>query len=507
MEKGTGRRRKRTSSNKSKKIIVGIASLGVVSILGITFFSMSVQGLVKSWDNRIYPGVFVQDIDLGGMTKEEATEILYENLQEAIKKKVLSIKIGDEQFELMYSDITPSYDITKIVDKAYDFGKEHGTLMKYKNIKNIGDQKNEIEVDFSYDEDKLKEYEEKIKEEVDCEAENATLKIDGTNISVLDGSDGKVLNIDYFHEKIKESLNGNINSNDNIDIELETQRPSITREDLEKINGIIGTFSSDYGTSAPGRSKNIEIATEAIDGTIVMPGEVFSFNDVVGPRTEERGYKEAGTYVGNKVEPGIGGGICQVSTAIYRAAMRANLRSVERTNHSMAVGYAKPGLDATVSYGYLDYKFKNSYDCPIYIQGITYGKVVTYNIYGDTDCLEGKTYDMANEILETLPPEVKIVEDNTLPQGQEISEGGGMTGYRARSYQITYENGVEINREPVATDTYARVDTIVRKGTKAPEPDPQVVPATPEGGETQAPPATDSTAPEENSTTEVAPAA
>ena len=218
-----------------------------------------------------------------------------------------------------------------------------------------------------------------------------------------------------------------------------------------------------------------------------MPGEIFSFNDVVGPRTAERGYKEAGTYVGNKIEPGIGGGICQVSTTIYRAAMKANLRSIERTNHSMAVGYAQPGLDATVSYGYLDYKFKNTYDFPIYIQGNTSGKVVTYSIYGDPSALNGRTYDMASEILETIPPETKVVDDSSLPVGQEVTEGAGMTGYRARAYQITYENGSEVNREVVSTDTYASVGIVVKKGT-------QPVDATQQPETTAEPPAAQPTA-------------
>lgn len=160
VKKGTGRR-KRASSNKSKKVLVGASLLGIVSVLGITFFSMSVQGLVKSWDNKIYPGVFVQDIDLGGMTKEDAKELIGDKLQEAIEKKVLTIKIEDKQYELMYSDIMPSYDINAIVDKACNFGKEHGTLMKYKNIKNIGEHKNEIDVEFTYNQDKLREYGEK----------------------------------------------------------------------------------------------------------------------------------------------------------------------------------------------------------------------------------------------------------------------------------------------------------------------------------------------------------
>ena len=126
------------------------------------------------------------------------------------------------------------------------------------------------------------------------------------------------------------------------------------------------------------------------------------------------------------------GGICQVSSALYRAVMRANIRSVERHNHMMPVGYAELGLDATVAWGYLDYKFKNTYDFPIYIEGIAGNGTVTFNIYGDPAALGGNTYELVSENL------------GTDAQGNS----------KAKSYQVTYKNGVEINREYIATDTY-----------------------------------------------------
>lgn len=476
MEKG---RAKRSNASKEKtkrhiQIILAVIGIAIIAIGAFIGYSASIQDTVKEWDSKIYPGVSVQDIDLGGMTKEEAKNILNETFQESIGEKKLHITIEDKQFELIYSDIIPTYDIDSAVEEAYNVGKEHGNIIKYKMIKNINSNKNDIVLDFSYDEEKLKEYEKKIESDVMQSPKNATISINGSNISIIEESYGKSINLDNLHAKLKDAINGDINSTSSIEVELEKTKAKITKEDLSKINGVIGTFSSSYSTSAPGRSTNIEIATKAIDGTIIMPGEIFSFNEVVGERSAERGYKEAGTYVGNKVEPGIGGGICQVSTAIYRAAMRANLRSVERTNHSMAVGYSKPGLDATVAYGYIDYKFKNNYDFPIYIQGSTAGKVITYNIYGNSSGLEGKTYDMANEILETIQPEVKVILDNTLPEGQEVNEGGGMTGYRAKSYQITYENGIEVNRELISTDTYAKVDVVIKKGTQPIKQEPEI---------------------------------
>ncbi|WP_297428164.1 VanW family protein [Clostridium sp.] len=468
MEKRTVKRRRasKRAPNKQKKIIFGIVGLVVIGAVVFAVYLLSINKVVKSWDNKIYPGVTVQGVDLGGMTKEEAQNKLAESFNSAIEKKKLSILIGNKQYELIYSNINPQYDINGTVEHAYDFGKENGILKKYMNIKSDGSKKNDIPLGFFYNEEKLKAYEEKIKSDATKSAANATITIKGNNFSITPETEGQTVSLETLDKQLKESIKGTLNSDDKVEIEVETTKPKITKEDLSKIKGLMGKFSTNYSTSTPGRCNNIEIATSVVNGTIVMPGEVFSFNDVVGPRTVERGYQEAGTYVGNKVEPGIGGGICQVSTTLYRAAMKANLRSLERTNHSMAVGYAQPGLDATVSYGYIDYKFKNTYDFPIYIQGITSGKVLSYNIYGDPSALNGRTYDMVSEIIETIQPETKVVPDSSLPVGKEEKDGTGVTGYKARSYQVTYEKGVEINRELISNDTYASVGVVIRKGTQ-----------------------------------------
>ena len=460
-------------SARRKGILISSAAL-VIVLAGMSAYYISVNNAIEKWNDKIYPGVMVQNIDIGGMTKEEAEAKLKSELVGPISDKKLKINVQDKTFELVYSDIDPDYDLDSTVDEAYNFGKEYGIVHKYAAIK--GKKKADIEMKFSYNDDKLKDFEKNLINEVSESPKNATLLIKGGNISVEPEVDGITINEDQLDSTLKEAINGIVGSEETVVVEPEVIKAEITSEDLSKINGVIGSFSTSYGTSAPGRCSNIELATKKINGTIVMPGEVFSFNEVVGPRTEEAGFKEAGTYVGNKVEPGIGGGICQVSTTLYRAVMRSNIRSTERTNHSMSVGYATPGLDATVAYGYLDYKFKNTYDFPIYIQGITGGKVVTYNIYGDPSALNGKTYDMASDILETLPPETKIVEDNTLEQGKEINEGGGMTGYKTIAYQITYENGVETKREIVSRDTYAKVDVVVKKGTKPLAPANDITP-------------------------------
>ncbi len=446
--------------NKKRKLLIIVGAIIAVIAAG-SAYGITAKAVVSKWNNKIYPGITIDNVNIGGMSKAEAEEKLNTAIKEQIKNKTLIVDVGEKEFKLKYSDINPVYDVKSAVENAVNYYKSNSVISQYSAIKKAEVQ--DLPIKFTYDEDKLKEFEEKIKKEVNTEPKNATLLISGGNITVQKEQNGKTIDEKSLDKQLKDSLT--TNSNQVIKLELKEADAKITSADLSKIKGPMGTYSTSYGTSSAGRCTNIELATKCVNGTILMPGETFSFNDVVGDRSVERGYQEAGTYVGNKVEPGIGGGICQVSSTLYRAVMRANIKSVERTNHSMVVGYMEPGLDATVSYGYLDYKFKNTYDFPIYIEGSTAGKVITYTIYGDPAALNGNTYEMANEIVETYTPEVKEVEDATLPEGERVNDGGSMTGYKVNSYQITYKNGVEVNRELVATDVYAKVDSVVRVGT------------------------------------------
>lgn len=467
-------RSKRTKANLgNKKFLIIVAILSTILICSIAGLIISMNNLVGKWDNKIYSGVDIENIDVSGLTVDEAVEKLTDEFQTKILDKKLSVVIDGTENIISYSEIDPSYNISEIVTEAYNYGKEFGVFGKYKAIK--GRTEKSFDLSFSFDEEKLSDIENKLASEVNKSATDAKIVILNGNTSITPEKQGQELNLENLDATLKETISGDLKGNEKIDVSTEKVDAKVKSSDLGKIDGIIGTYTSNYSTSAAGRAENIEIATRKINGTLLMPGDTFSFNEVVGPRTVEAGFKEAGTYVGNKVEPGIGGGICQVSTALYRAVMHANIRSVERTNHSMTVGYAAPGLDATVAYGYIDYKFKNTYDFPIYIEGIISGRNVTYNVYGNVAGLGGKTYDMTSEIVQTMYPEEKYVNDSTLDVGTQVVDTAGTVGYKTISYQITYENGVEVNREVISNDTYIKVDKIIKVGTKARAATPNVV--------------------------------
>lgn len=451
----------------NKNTLIAAAIIIIIIILGIIGYVVSVNKKVLAWENKVYPEINVYGVNIGGLNKEEAVELLEEKLPNIIMDKKIKILVADKSLELSFDTLKPSYDIDLVAEEAISYGKEKGIFAKNSLIR--GKKSIELNAKIDFDEDALVAFENKVLEEVNIEPKNASINLASGNISIIPEEAGKTIDKEELHNKLVESINGNPTQNLELTFDLKDKEAKIKTTDLDKVTGKISEFSSHYNNTGDGRVKNMEIAAGIINGTIVMPGEEFSYNALIGDTTPDKGYEKANTYVGNKVVPDYGGGICQVSTTLYRAVMRANIRSTERMNHSLTVSYSEPGLDATVSNGAVDYKFVNTYDFPIYIQGSVSGGVVNFAIYGNVEAMGNKTYDLVNEVHEKYEPKKTYEEDSSMEAGVEKVVSYGMPGYKASSYQVTYENGVEVNREFIATDVYLTTDTIVKKGTKKKE--------------------------------------
>lgn len=250
-------------------------------------------------------------------------------------------------------------------------------------------------------------------------------------------------------------------------IPLKITIPSKTIKDLgeEAFPDLLSTYTTRYDASNYNRSNNLTIAAEKINGTIVMPGEIFSYNKVVGERTIEEGYKEAGAYSGGGVVQSVGGGICQISSTIYNTALLANLEIVERSNHQFQTSYVSASRDATVSWGYLDFKFKNSRSYPIKIVASAKNGVVKISMYGIKEETEYEVF-IQSTVLSYIPYSVKYIEDDTLAKGEEIVEQAGYNGCKSEAYRILKLNGKVISNTLLSRDTYDPMQKIIRIGTK-----------------------------------------
>jgi len=269
------------------------------------------------------------------------------------------------------------------------------------------------------------------------------------NFNIVDGEPGVSFDIDTAQRKLDSADVG-----DKITIPLIFTDPEITSEGLT--DSLFADILSEHTTKLaynPVRSNNVELAASTVDGTILLPGDVFSYNDVVGERTKEKGYGEAPAYVNGETELEIGGGICQVSSTIYYCAMLANLEIVERTAHTFSVAYLPPGMDATVSWGGPNFRFRNNAEYPIKIHSWREGDYLHVQILGTktTDEYVKLTY----EILGAVPFTTEYVETAGMAAGTTQIKSKGSDGSIVKTYRAVYSaDGTELSKEVEANSRY-----------------------------------------------------
>ena len=346
-------------------------------------------------------------------------------------------------------------------------------LNKISKLYMDGDFKGEIEVEIEkLEPDKI--VPDNFVKEYSRDAEDARFEQDGENYTIVPHIIGVKINPD----EAKQILENNKDNDESYTIPAVITYPEITTEivEAEFTDTIIGTYSTDYSTSSANRKENIRLASEKINGKILNPGEVFSFNGVVGPRTQSTGFKIAHVYSGSKVVDGIGGGICQVSSTLYNAVVFADLEIVYRINHSLPVSYVPLGRDATVSYGTIDFNFKNNKETPVKIEVVADGNTLTVNIYGRKKY--AKDISIETIVAGYTPYTVNEIKDETMYEGERKVEEKGSNGTKTESYKIVKENGEVVSKKLLAKSSYTPTSEVVRVGTKKREvevtPEPTV---------------------------------
>ncbi|MCM1990400.1 VanW family protein [Oceanirhabdus seepicola] len=453
---------------KKKSFIIML----LLIVLGGTSFGSYMYFQTQEWDDKIYSGISVMDVDLSGLTADEARSKLVDAFENKILKKELTIKAEDKEYLLTYEELKAKFNIDKTVEKAMSFGKTLSLFEKFK-IRNNNNDIN-LEMEFDYDESVIDEIISKMKSKFDQEPVNSKITMAKSGeFFVSPEQIGKELD----HVKLKENVIANINANfneDKITIEAPviTKNPEIRETVLKGINTKVAEAKTSFKTSGSGRSANVAIATKSLNNVLLMPGEQFSFNEVVGERTAERGYQTSKVIINNELVDGIGGGICQVSTTLYHAVMKMGLGFVERMNHTLPSSYSELGQDATVAWDYLDYKFVNTLDYPIFIEGYTKNKEIFINVYSNSSIKNGE-YVMVSKVVEVLEPTVKKIEDPTLYVGEEVVVKRPITGYIVEVYREFRQDGKLINKEFISKDRYQVVNGETKIGTKIKEDESQ----------------------------------
>ena len=405
----------------------------------------------------------------------------------------MQIKVIPKAKQINLKDIKGKFDIENAVENAYNKGRDKDIVASnYKTILTLIIGEN-ISANFTYDEELLEEKINEISLELPDLAIDSSYIIEGNKLIIKNSTDGikiqkesfkqnlinafsgsqkefelpvekaekQEINIQKIHDEIyKEPVNAYYTTEPfkvykeekgldfaisveeatqmlkenktEYEIELKELKPQITVSDLgdAAFPDTLSTFTTTYGTADVNRNANIALAAQSINSVVVMPGETFSYNELIGECSTARGYKISTIYLNGELSTGIGGGICQVSTTLYNAVLRANLEIVQRRNHSLGVTYVPAGQDAMVNIGTSDFKFKNNREYPI--------KVIAYVNPGSVTCaIKGLKQDVEYEVK---------LESRTIEKTD--------VKYKVETFKVLYLNGNVVSRTWLSTDTY-----------------------------------------------------
>lgn len=475
-------------------VIFGILTFIFILILSISYCAFT---LLNTKNQNIINGVYIKEINVSGLTKEQAKQKISEYINSSIPEEI-TLKHDNFETSISTEQLSIYFNIDEAVDIAYNFGKDGNAFQNSLTTLKSLFFKTTIDPGFTIDEETLKNNLQNISTKLPDKVIESSCYIDGNNLIITKGSTGCIVKIEESTNYIKNNINNLKLQNTSLELITEEQAPKeinldaiyneIHKEPVDSYytqnpfcvypseNGLdfaisldeaknllqeekdeysiplqvlypnvttnmIGTeafpdllseFSTKYSTSNKNRTTNLILAANKINGTVLMPGETFSYNKVVGERSIAAGYKEAPIYVNGKVEDGLGGGICQITTTLYNAALYANLDIIERSNHQFVPSYANASRDATVVYGAIDFKFKNNRNYPIKITCSVSNGIANFKIFG-----------------------LKTENDYDVEITSRIT-GTTSTAIYSEAYKTLKKDGILISTETIAKDTYKR---------------------------------------------------
>lgn len=418
-------------------------------------------------------GIIVDNVHIGGMNREQAKAALLQNAGYDQQTLQIMLDVEGYQWVLTGEQLPVQRNIDVVLDTAYAFGRQGsaetiGTGVtpmeyRYQHLFHTVSNAAYLYTEVTYDPAKLRDLVAVVENTVNREAKNAQIaSFDFTSRSFTFADEQVGLQVDG--EALYNVLMDALERRDyqaNIRIEAQKILPDVTRVELMNSFSLVSTYTTET-TSDQNRNNNVNLAAKAVMGTVVMPGETFSFNQATGQRTVEKGYLPAAAIAGGTTVDEVGGGVCQVSSTLFNAAVMADMTIVKRSPHTWPSNYVDKGRDATVNWPNLDFVFRNDKATPIFIVAYYQNRKCTVEIYG-ASLGPGESIDLMSQVIDvTEPPAEPIRNLNPeLPYGTEKEVKKARTGYVVETYKIYKRNGQEYRREKLCTSTYRVIQQVI----------------------------------------------
>lgn len=463
---GKGSKKFRPAS-KAKRIDVCLTvaicimlTLGLWRVVAYAGFREKKQSVASE---SFRPNTTVDGVDVSEMSYTQAVDYWEEQVEPAYRSVAVTF---DDGTSVTAAELGCSSDYRATIEQAWHNGRTGSLEERYAQLMSAGDETSDHSVTRRpYDDQKVREYVQALAAQTDREPENAGLESFDTSsyqFTFHESRPGARLNQEKLVQDIEAALE---NGGGNVTPEIVEIPPEASTEAVASEYGMICEARTDASSSNKNRQGNIQLALSILSGICIEPGETFSFNKAVGERTKARGFKEAPAYIRGTVQDQVGGGICQVSTTLFNAAVKADMTIKERHAHSMRVSYVDPGKDATVDWENKDLKFTNNTSEKVYICGyLTSNKTVRIGMFGRL-LPNGESISVETKKSKSKDYSTQYQVNFLLPSGETKTIQSGKKGCTAETIKVRKDaSGNEISRETLFKSTYSPTNEIIEYG-------------------------------------------
>jgi vancomycin resistance protein YoaR len=482
--KGRPSGRKSTAKNAGRNRVIVVLACVVIFVLALIAYNLisdnSQRNEMRTALERttFFEGIYINDVHVGGMTTNQARSRLSGVESGEAENTRLSVIYEDMSWVVDSNSLEMSFNTEEVLTKAYAIGRSHSSLEdNYNEVMALRQSPVRLTIESKVNAVELGSLLDDIAHAIDIPAKDASVEHFSRDSGFIFSREETGLQVD--RQSLESSILKSFMSGDTsipVTVPVNILFPQVTKAHLEKSYSLIARYQSET-TNNSARNQNITLALAAFDGTILGKGEEFSINEKTGERTKAKGYQEAGAIKNGILIPEFGGGVCQVSTALFNAVVRADLGIVERNNHSYPINYVDIGMDAMIDYPAADFKFVNSTDGDIYIAAWfdSSKRIVNIELYGISPLEEGVSVRMRSEIYETIPqPEDIIRESADILIGEVEETRVGRTGYRTNTYKQYYKDGALLSEELLCKSYYRAIAAIYSIGTGIPITDSEI---------------------------------
>ena len=444
-----------------------IAALCMAGAVGAGLCGMSQAGYAQEERTTIEQGISINGTDVSGKTVAEAERVI-DQIVAGENDTVFTLAAGDKRLTATGEELGLQAAEADLAERALHYGEDGNLLYRFRAQRQLanGDGK-DFTVRYTVDSAKVKSFLSEHQAEIVTSAVDGSLKRENGSFVYVPGKEGQRLVLNKSAVAIADYISTEWDGGaSRIELVTDTDKPKGTEEELEQVKDVLGSFNTNFSSSTAARSQNVQNGASKIDGTVLYPGDEFSVATALNPMTAENGYAMAPSYENGQTVETYGGGICQVSTTLYNAVIRAELEVTNRSAHSMIVHYVEPSMDAAIAGTSKDFEFRNNTDYPVYLEGYTSGGVIYFNVYGKETRDPNRVVTFESETLSQTDPKTIYTATSSANIGSiSRTSGQAHTGYSARLWKIVTVNGVEQSRDVFNNSTYRSTDNVYAVGT------------------------------------------